>query len=263
MTQSISRAKRLLSDRSLQFLGPLALVAVWCVVTYGGLVDTSKLPSPTQLFEVAAGLITEGFHAVTLQEHIVASLTRALSGFVLAAIAGILVGLLMGYYRWADNLLTLTFSFFRPIPPIAFIPLVVIYFGIGQMSKIVLIFYAAFLYMVLSAHSGVRTVPDILIRAGKNVGMSSSQLFMRVLVPGAMPHIISGLRTSISIAWALIVAAELVAADRGLGYMIMEAGNFYNLPVVYVGIIAIGVIGVLLDGALLLLKKRVLHWEGR
>ena len=146
---------------------------------------------------------------------------------------------------------------------IAFIPLVILYFGIGEFPKILLIGAAAFWYVVLNTSNGVRSVPVDLVRAALNLGVRRDQLFFRVIFPAALPHVMTGIKTATALSWAIVVAAELVAAQEGLGYLIMDAATFFRVPYVYLGIIIIGVIGLLLEVVTVAIENRVLHWRGR
>jgi NitT/TauT family transport system permease protein len=150
----------------------------------------------------------------------------------------------------------------RPMPAIAFIPLVILWFGIGEFSKVLLIFFTSFLYITLNAAAGVKGVGVDLIRAARSLGVGERQLFFYVILPGAMPHIFTGLKVGAAVSWAVVVAAELVAAQRGLGYMIMDGATFFRIPEVYVGILLIGAIGFGIERALAAVERRLLHWAG-
>lgn len=241
----------------------ILLLAVWGGITYSGLVGAKMLPSPTEILDEFLNLLRHGFDGIPLWEHVLASMEQCFAGFFLAVIIGVPAGLILGYYTTIGRGVGAIMAFVRPIPPIAFIPLVVLYFGIGDIAKIVLIFFGALLFVLLNAQAAVATVPRLLIRAGRNQGLSELQLIRHVILPGAMPGVLTGIRTAFAISWALVVAAELIAADRGLGYMIEQGGEFFKLNVVYVGIILIGVIGALTDALIVRLQRRVLHWQGR
>jgi ABC-type nitrate/sulfonate/bicarbonate transport system permease component len=149
------------------------------------------------------------------------------------------------------------------IPPIAYIPLVILWFGIGEFSKIVLIFLASFLYVALNTAAGVRAVPQDLIRVARTLGASNFRLFYAVILPEALPYVILGLKVALALSWAVVVAAELVAAQAGLGFLIMDAGTFFRIPDLYVGILLIGLIGLLLERGLTLFERRFVHWSGK
>jgi NitT/TauT family transport system permease protein len=240
----------------------LALVA-WLVASFAGVLDPNRLPPAQVLWETMNDLLRNGYAARPFWEQVLASLGRALCGFALAVIIGVPVGIWIGTNRLFGAIVTPFLTFLRPIPPIALVPLFIFYFGIGELSKVALIFLTAFLYMTVSAASGVRSVPQDLVLASRSLGLTGPQIFFYVILPGASAAILTGMRIAMTLSWALVVAAELIAAQVGLGYMIMDATTFYRIPIVYVGIITIGLIGLILEGTLLALEHRLLHWRGK
>jgi len=240
-----------------------AIFLLWYFATATGLVSAFILPSPSNLWAEFRVLVLKGYAGKTLTDHILASLFRTFTGLGLGIAIGVPVGLLMGSSRVAYAILGPIFSFLRPIPPIAFIPLMILYFGIGEFSKIALIFLAALYYVVLNTSAGVRTVPQDLVRAGQNMGLTRVRLFSKVVFWAALPHIMTGVKTATAISWAIVVAAELIAAQAGLGFMVMDATTFFRVPNVYIGIIIIGLIGVTLEVITLAIDRRLLHWMGK
>jgi NitT/TauT family transport system permease protein len=186
---------------------------------------------------------------------------------LLAAIGSVLGGLvlwtLIGRVRMLEAAFVPWFAFLRPIPAIAFVPLVILWFGIGEFSKISVIFFSSFLYITVSTIAGVKSVPLQILRAGYSLGASDRKSFLYVVLPAALPQIMVGLRLGSAISWTLVVAAELVAAQRGLGYMIMDASTFFRVKDVYVGLIVIGVIGFLLESSIAFVEGRLVHWRGK
>jgi ABC-type nitrate/sulfonate/bicarbonate transport system permease component len=237
-------------------------LAAWLVASYMGVLD-NRLPPAQVLWEAMAELLEKGYASTPFWQQVLASLGRALAGFTLAVLIGVPFGIWIGSNRMFDAIVTPFLTFLRPIPPIALVPLFIFYFGIGETSKIALIFLTAFLYITVSTSSGVKAVPEDLILASRSLGLSSRQIFFHVTIPAASASIITGMRVSMTLSWALVVAAELIAAQVGLGYMIMDATTFYRIPIVFIGIITIGLIGLVLEGMLLLLERRVLHWRGK
>lgn len=259
-----TRAIRFFRGRvPLELIGIVVILGVWTVVVATGLASSRLLPSPLQVVEHTWLLATDGYRGTPLMEHILASVQRTTIGFSLAVVFGIPLGLAMGRYQSVASLFGPVLALLRPIPPIAFIPLAVLYLGLGEPSKIVLIFLAPFMFIALNAEAGVRSVPSILVRAGQMLGYSQRQLFLRVIFPGSLPSIMSGVRTGAAVAWALVVAAELIAAQEGLGYMVASAGNFFDIRTVYSGIAVIGIIGFLVDYVMRKIEHRVLHWRGK
>jgi NitT/TauT family transport system permease protein len=155
------------------------------------------------------------------------------------------------------------FAFLRPIPAIAFVPLVILWFGIGEFSKISVIFLSSFLYITVSTIAGVKSVPVQVLRAGYSLGALDRRSFLYVVLPAALPQIMVGIRLGSAISWTLVVAAELVAAQQGLGYMIMDASTFFRVKDVYVGLIVIGLIGFLLEAIIAGVERRLVHWSGK
>ncbi len=239
------------------------ILLVWAVATLHFHVSPMVLPSPVALVEELRKLLTVGYSGKPLYVHIGWSLFRSMTGFICGVALAIPVGLLMGYSRTINAMLQPVFGFFRPIPPIAFIPLMIIWFGIGELSKILLIFAASFNYTVLSSAAGMRSVPAQLIRAGTNLGLTKRQLFTSVMLPAAMPHIMTGVKTSAAVSWAILVAAELIAAQAGIGFVIMDAGTFFRITDVFIGIVIVGIIGLILEIAISAIERRLLHWQGK
>ena len=240
-----------------------AVFLLWYGLTRLRLVNPFVLPSPGVLFREFGILLSEGYAQKPLSEHVLASLIRTFTGLGLGLLIGIPLGLLMGINHTLFAILSPVFSFMRPIPPIAFIPLMILYFGIGEFSKIFRIFLAALWYVVLNASAGVRAIPEDLLRAGRNQGLTPGQLFRHVVFWAALPEIMTGVKTATAISWAIVVAAELIAAQAGLGFMVMDATTFFRVPDVYIGIIIIGVIGLTLDLVVRTLERSLLHWQGR
>lgn len=239
----------------------LAVLALWTAITNLLPVPEMLLPSPQTIIEHFRTLLTDGYAGQPLWSHVVASLLRTLTGFFLGIGVAIPLGLWVGYSPTMNAICMPMLGFIRPIPPIAFIPLVILWFGIGEVSKILLIFAASFNFTVLASAAGMRAVPEQLVRAGVNLGLNKRQLFTSVMLPAAMPHIFTGIKTSIAVSWAVVVAAELIAAQSGLGFMIEDAGTFFRTPEVLIGVSLIGAIGLLFEIIVSLLERRVLHWQ--
>ncbi|HXG02989.1 MAG TPA: ABC transporter permease [Candidatus Binatia bacterium] len=240
-----------------------ALLLLWYGVTTLGLVQPTVLPSPVDLLREFQALVRQGYAQKPLAEHLVSSLARTFIGLGLGLLVGIPLGLAMGAHRPLFAVLSPIFAFMRPIPPIAFIPLMILYFGIGEFSKVFLIFMAALWYVVLNASAGVRSVPQDLVRAAQNLGLTSAQIFRHVIFWAALPHVLTGVKTATAVSWAIVVAAELIAAQAGLGFLVMDAATFFRVPDVYIGIIIIGLIGLTLEVITRALERSLLHWQGR
>ena len=241
----------------------VVIALAWTVVSTSGWLPSGYLPTPRELMTELGALVGQGYKGVSLWQHIGISLFRTLSGFVLGVLLGIPLGLYTGYSRVGGAAVSPIMAFVRPIPPIAFIPMVVLYFGLGEVGKVVLIFWTAFNYVHVNAHAGASGVPIAYIRAAQSIGLSRAQVFFRVVLPAAIPQIFTGLKVGMALSWAVVVAAELTGAQSGLGYMISDAALTFRISAVFIGIALIGLIGLLLNIGLNLLESKVVHWKGR
>ena len=256
-------AARRIPDLAYSMGALVALVVVWTVGTEFGFISPSYLPSPRGLATEFVRLVKDGYQGVALTTHIGVSLFRTLTGFVAGALLGVPLGLLTGYSRPAGAMVSPIMAFIRPIPPIAFIPMAVLYFGLGELGKVVLIFFTSFNYVHVNAHAGAANIPIAYKRAAQSLGLTPSQTFFRVILPGSIPQIFTGLKVAMALSWAVVVAAELTGAQAGLGYMISDAALLFRIPVVFIGIALIGVIGLILNLALNFIEDKVVHWKGR
>lgn len=239
----------------LSTISVVAGIGIWWLLSVSGF----RLPTPVEVVVRAGELAADG----TLGSDIVASLTRVLIGFALGTAVAIPVGFLMGWYAWARGLIEPWIQFFRTIPPLAIIPLAIVLLGIGEEPKILVIFLAAFFSCVISTFQGVVNVDRTLINAARVLGSNDAGIFVRVVVPASVPFILVGMRVGLGAAWATLVAAELVAAQAGLGYRMQQAQLYYDLPTIFVGLIVIGVLGLVMDRLLLLAEKKLTKWQER
>lgn len=234
-----------------------SIVAIWwvLVVVTGSVV----FPTPSQVLTGTLELVQDG----SLWAHIGASLFRVGVGFGLAVLVAVPLGLWMGWVKGAYHTLNPVFQMLRPISPIAWIPIAILWFGVGNVSPIFLIFVASVFPMIVQTTSGVHTIEQRYLRAAANFGVSRQRLFRQVVIPATLPQIIVGMRIGLGVAWLVVVAAEMIALRSGLGYLIMDsrnAGNRYDL--VIAAMIIIGLIGLLLDGLMRLLEGlKVVRWR--
>jgi len=225
------------------------LIAVWwvTVIATGSVI----FPTPWQVVTGAEELIEDG----TLFQHIGASLARVGSGFCLAVLVGLPLGLWMGWVRGAYSTLNPIFQILRPISPIAWIPIAILWFGVGNASPIFLIFISSVFPMVVQTTAGVHTIEQRYLQAAENFGVARYTLFTQVVIPAVLPQIIVGMRIGLGVAWLVVVAAEMIALRSGLGYLIIDSRNARNrYDLVIASMIIIGLIGLLLDGAMRLLE---------
>lgn len=245
-------------------IGAIVLLFVaWFVVSHSSFVKPGYLPTPEELGKTFFQLVRDGYQGKPLYEHIGISLFRTLTGFLLGVVVGVPIGLLSGYSRRAGAMISPIMAFIRPIPPIAFIPMAVLYFGLGETGKIVLIFFVSFNYVQTNAQAGAANFPIAYRRAAETLGLTRMQTFTNIVMPGALLQIFTGLKVALALSWAVVVAAELVGAQSGLGFMISDAALLFRIPVVYIGVAMIGAIGLILNLALNALETRIVHWKGR
>lgn len=241
----------------------IGLIAAWAVVSEMHLVPALFLPSPITVLQQFIVVATDGFSNATLAQHAGTSLFRVLFAFAIAASVGIPLGLAMGVNRWVRGVFDPPISFYWPIPPLAYLPLIIIWLGIGEAAKIALITLAMLAPIVVNAQAGVRSVLEGRIQAALSLGASRRQVFFHVIARGALPEILTGLRIAVGFGWGTLVAAELVAATRGLGFMTLSAAQFLVTEVVFVGIFSIAALAMLCLAAIRLLERLLTPWKGK
>ncbi len=244
----------------------LALLVLGVLWTLSGIykwTDPIFWPSPQAVLNQFATTATEGYRYFTLWQHIGYSVFRVLAGVFFGCLVGVPLGFAMGLSTKLRGIFDPVVEFMRPIPPLALIPLVVLWFGIGEKAKIILLFLTAVFIMTIAARSGVSSVKISKVYAAYSLGATKWQVLRYVILPNALPEIFTGLRTAMGVCWATVIAAELVAANVGIGFMIMVAANFLSSDLVVMGIIIIGVIGFGIEIAMRLLESKLIPWKGK
>ncbi|WP_034945340.1 ABC transporter permease [Erwinia oleae] len=236
---------------------------LWQVAATRQWVDPLLLPSLTDIGITTEELLADGYRQVPLWQHISVSLARALGAFAVAILLGVPLGLLMGLSATLAAVLNPFVQFLRPLPKIALIPLAVVWLGIGEASKFFLIFIATFLSVVVGASAAVERIGRSRIRVAQTLGASRKQIFSRVVLPDALPELFTTVRLSIGIGWTSLIAAEMVAASSGLGWMVINASSYLRTDIVMLGILLLGGIGYLLDLILLGLQRWLVPWAGK
>ncbi len=242
----------------------IALLVLWWVATHLGWIRDLFLPTPERIITSFAdawkGDIQGGR---PLLEHFWWSLVRVFAAFLFAVVTAIPVGIAMGVSRIARGIFDPPIEFYRPLPPLAYLPLIVIWFGIEETAKIVLIFLACFAPLAMAARAGVKSVMIEQINAAYSMGASKWQVIWHVVIPAAMPEIFTGMRIAIGFGWTTLVAAEMVAATVGLGQMVLNASNFLRTDVVIMGIVVIGAVAYLFDLLMRYVERLVVPWKGK
>lgn len=239
----------------------LAIVLIILAYAYAQSKMPLVLPTGTQLWDRFMSTFTEPIKNVTLFGHIWASLRRVLIALVFAWILGILFGVMIGWNRTCKAIFGSIFELFRPIPPIAWIPIMIMWFGIGEFPKILLVFIGGFIPVVLNTEAGIRMVEQEYINVGHLFGAKSHQLLKEIVIPTALPSIFAGIRTSVSTGWTVVLAAEMLGADLGVGALVTRGWNAGDMALVFVSIIFIGIIGAILAFILKKLEKVVCPWN--
>ena len=236
---------------------PLAVLVVWQGLFELGLIRPILLPPPTRVAAAFWALTLSG----DLPRHVLISLQRVLIGFAIAAAAGLGLGLAVGLSRRFDRATDLLVQLLKPIPPIAWIPLAILWFGIGEAAKVYIIFLGAFFPVLVNTIDGIRQTDHRHVELARILEVPRRRFILQVVLPGALPAIMTGLRVGVMVAWMCVVASELIAASSGIGYLIMDARQLSQTDVVLVGMITIGALGKLLDTLLKRLEGRLIRWK--
>lgn len=241
----------------------VGLIFVWWFVTYAGFIKPLFLPSPMGVIDAFLVMLRDGFTGSSFWEHVGISTLRVFGAFVLACVVGIPLGIAMGMSPVARGIFDPPIEFYRPIPPLAYLPLMIIWFGIDELSKVLLIFLSVLAPMALGARSGVKSAAIEQIHAAYSFGATRWQVIRLVILPSAMPEILTAMRVGIGFGWTTLVAAEMVAATSGLGYTVLSASRFLQTPIVIMGIVVIAMIAYAFDHLIRFVERRVVPWKGR
>ena len=248
---------------ALSALSVFSVLLLWFLITALHLVHALFLPSPQAVWQKFLEVSQQGFMKATLWQHLAASISRVLFALLAAIAIGVPVGLWMGLNKYARAVLDPLVELLRPIPPLAYLPLLVIWFGIGETTKILLIFFSILAPVIISSTHGVISHQLNRERAALSLGATQAQVFWKVILPTALPHILTGIRIGLGVGWSTLVAAELVAADRGIGFMVQSAAQFLITDTVILGIIVIAVVAVSFELFLRWLQQQLSPWYGQ
>jgi NitT/TauT family transport system permease protein len=236
----------------------LLIIGGWYTIHYSGLINPVLVPAP----HVVASRFLQLMHD-RLPLDMLMSTRRVLIGVTLGIIAAVPVGFVLGWYKDVRTFVDPLINFFRALPPIALIPLVIVYFGVEETAKTAILFYASFFAGVIVMYEGIAQISPIYVRVARTLGATDFEIFWRVIVPMTIPHMLTALRVALGVAWATLVASELIAAQRGLGALIQNAASFFQLDIIYVGIICIGLIALAMDIVLRRVSRRLVAWQER
>ncbi len=235
------------------------VVLVWEGVRFTGIVNPKLFPSILEVAGSTVAMLKSG----SLQGHIYASFLRVLVAFSVGITAAIIVGFAIGWFRVVRMLLDPMINFFRALPPIALIPLMIIFFGIGEASKVVVLTYSSFFPALVVIYQSLVGLDPIYVRAARTLGATNMEIFRRIIMPQLVPHIVTACRVSLGVCWATLVAAELIAARQGIGAMMVDAQNFFQMPPLVLGVILVGLIALTMDGIVRVVERRLTVWQER
>lgn len=235
----------------------VAGLGLWWAAVALGFANPVLLPPPSSVIDAIVEMVLDG----SIFIHVAVSLGRAFVGFLIATAIAVPLGISIGRIAWVAAVTNPWIEAFRPVPPIALLPLVVMWFGIGETSKLAVICYGAMFPILINTVHGVRTIDNSLLRAARALGASSRQIFWLVVLPAAVPSIVTGLRLGASMAMLVLVAAEMLGSTSGLGWLIMDSREHFFPDRIMVGIVALGVIGYALNHGLLMLERRIVRWR--
>ncbi|MEV6896466.1 ABC transporter permease [Amycolatopsis sp. NPDC051372] len=239
-----------------RWISPVVLVAAWQLASFTGVLPPEKLSAPWTVLTSAFDLARTG----ELGNAFVVSLGRVGAGFAIGAVAGVLLGIVAGLSRWGEALVDPPVQMLRTLPFLGLIPLFILWFGIGEETKIVLVALGVAFPLYLNVHSGIRTADARLVEAARALGFTRGERLWHVILPGALPQALVGLRQSLGLAWLALIVGETVNADAGLGYLINNAREFLRTDVVVVGLIVYAILGLATDALVRVLERRALRW---
>lgn len=241
----------------------LSALLVWWLITATGLVKPLFVPSPVSVWQSFVSTLTDGYRGHSLLAHLAISLRRVFIAFVLAIIIAVPLGILVGVSRKLEAALEPLINFYRVLPPLAYYTLLIIWLGIGEAPKVTLLLLAAFPPLFIAVIQGVRNVPVGRINAALSLGANNRSVMRYVVLPSIMPDFFTGLRVSIGFTYTTLVAAEMVAAESGIGWMVLDASRYLQSDIVFMGIIVMGITGVALDSLAKLTQQKVVPWQGK
>lgn len=246
-----------LSENILALAAPIILLAIWEAVSRLGWIRVNLLPPPSIIFTVLVDLIKSG----EIFTNLGISIVRVAEGFIIGATLGVVIGVQVALVKKLRTAVSLIFGLLRPIPVIAWIPVLILWMGIDEGSKITVIAIGSFWTVLVNVVQGIRNVDKKYLEVATILEKDQKTLLMKVVLPAALPAIFTGVRVGIDVAWRSVVAAELIAASSGIGYMIMYARELSQIDVVLIGVLSIGVTGIIIEQLLKLLEKRLLKWN--
>ncbi|SFC16033.1 taurine transport system permease protein [Alkalibacterium subtropicum] len=249
-------------ERALTLGTWVVILLVWVAATRSEGLSSHILPSPQQVWRALVQIMQEGYNQISLWQHLGDSFIRLFGSLFLAIITAIPLGLLSGFFPKFRAIIDSLVQFYRPIPPLAYYALLILWMGIEDGSKITLLYLAAFAPVYIACVAAVSSINRDYVLSAQSLGASQKDVFMKIILPAAMPDIFTGVRTASGFAYTTLVAAEMTAATSGIGWMVIDASRYLKSDVMFVGIILMGITGLLMDGLFILLERKFIFWKG-
>ena len=251
------------TEKILSWGTAVSILLLWLIVSEFGLIDQNLVPTPQAVFAAFIEIMENGYKNFTLLEHLGESMKRLVIAFVLSCVTAVPLGIASGYNSRIRAIIEPIIEFYRPLPPLAYYTLLVLWMGIENESKISLLYLACFAPAYISCVSAVMKIREDYINSAFTVGASRFQVIVHVIFPACLPDIFTGLRTSLGVAYTTLVSAEMVAANSGIGWMVLDASRYLRSDIIFLGIIVMGITGILLDRGIQLIERRVVPWKGK
>ncbi|WP_051531485.1 ABC transporter permease [Clostridiisalibacter paucivorans] len=250
------------TEKTLTIVTWVVILSVWYLITKLQLVSSTLVPSPYKVWNTFISILKDGYNGVPLWIHLGASFKRLFLALGLSIITAIPIGLLSGYFSKVKAIADSIVEFYRPLPPLAYYTLLILWLGIDDTSKITLLFLAAFAPIYISCVSAVRKINEDYVLSAKSLGADQKKIFFKIVLPACLPDIFTGIRTAVGVSYTTLVSAEMIAATSGIGWMVLDASNFLKSNVIVVGILIMGVTGILIDMGLRFIEKKIVFWKG-
>ncbi|MBX7490991.1 ABC transporter permease [Helicobacter turcicus] len=239
----------------------VSIVVLWQIVAIA--MHSLLIPSPKDVVSAFVELFQDGYKGSSLGEHIYASLRRLFLAFLSVALFAIPLGLFSAFNKFVRALFEPLVEFLKPLPPLGYYSILILWFGIDELSKVLLLFFAGFAPLFIASYSAAHKIPQDFIHSAKNSGANAWQTFWRVIIPHSLPDIFTGIRISIGASYSALVAAEMVASQSGIGWIVLDSSKFMFIDIMFAGVIIIGLTGVCMDRIIVFIKSHFIHWEGK
>lgn len=255
--------KKLSIEKILTIITVASVLAAWYIVTATGAFSETIIPSPKSVWDSFIDVTKNGYKGNSLLVHLATSMKRLTIAYLLVVVTAVPLGLLSGYNSKIRSIIEPLVEFYRPLPPLAYYTILVLWMGIDESSKLALLFLAGFAPVYIACVSGVVRIKEDYINGAKTLGAGKTQIFFYVIFPAALTDVFTGLRTALGVEYTTLVAAEMVAATAGMGWLVLDASNYLRSDTVFMGVIIMGITGILLDRIIRFIEKKVIHWKGR